>query len=268
MVSSKQDRAVQICAPRSTAHIGFRTPLAFRSLSKGGGGVRNRGRTSPTVQMSAPGSTAMKTIPDPPRLSTFKRRGGVRNRRCSFRRPRSSSPDQRLRHGPDLLSCPVFNPHGPASRHVIFLPAFPLPPCVTVHLSLTLPDGLSLVSSSIYHSPRILFPLCQPFTKLASSIHPLSLHISLMTHVNPPHLSHLSSSFVILLSSCHPFHALITRHHHSCHAPHPPRWPPCLSLKLFSCSRWQREKSSLSRDAELAGRSQSQEAVIEAVEGG
>jgi hypothetical protein len=141
--------------------------------------------------MSAPGSTAMKTIPDPPpppppRLSTFKRRGGVRNRRCSFRWPRSSSPDQRLRHGPDLLSCPVFNPHGPASRHVIFLPAFPLPPCVTVHLSLTLPGGLSLVSSSIYHSPRILFPLCQPFTKLASSIHPLSLHISLMTHVNSP----------------------------------------------------------------------------------
>jgi hypothetical protein len=165
VVSSKQDRAVQICAPRSTARMGFRTPLAFRPLSRGGG-VRNRGRTSPTVQMSAPGSTAMKTIPDPPRLSTFKPRGGVRNRRCSFQRPRSRSPDQRLRHSPDLLSCPVFNPHGPASRLVIFLPAFPLSPCVTVHLSLTLPDGLSLVSSSIYHSPRILFPPCQPFTAL------------------------------------------------------------------------------------------------------
>jgi hypothetical protein len=37
MVNSKQDRAVQICAPRSTVHSEFRTPLAFRSLSKGGG---------------------------------------------------------------------------------------------------------------------------------------------------------------------------------------------------------------------------------------
>jgi hypothetical protein len=38
VVNSKQDRAVQICAPRSTVHSEFRTPLAFRSLSRGGGG--------------------------------------------------------------------------------------------------------------------------------------------------------------------------------------------------------------------------------------
>jgi hypothetical protein len=37
MISSKQDRAVQICAPRSTAHSKIRTPLAFRSLGEGGG---------------------------------------------------------------------------------------------------------------------------------------------------------------------------------------------------------------------------------------
>jgi hypothetical protein len=37
-ISHEQVRAVQICAPRSTAHIGFRTPLAFLPLSGGGGG--------------------------------------------------------------------------------------------------------------------------------------------------------------------------------------------------------------------------------------
>jgi hypothetical protein len=42
------------------------------------------------------------------------------------------------------------------------------------------------------------------------------------------------------------------RRHHSYHTPCPPRWPPCPSLKLFSCSRWQHEKSSPSREAELA----------------
>jgi hypothetical protein len=67
-------------APGSTAHSKFRTLLAFRPLSKGGGGggggVRNRGRISPTAQMSAPGSAAIKVIPDPPRLSPFKLGGG------------------------------------------------------------------------------------------------------------------------------------------------------------------------------------------------
>jgi len=36
-VIGKQDRAVRICAPRSTVHSKSQTPLAFRSLSEGGG---------------------------------------------------------------------------------------------------------------------------------------------------------------------------------------------------------------------------------------
>jgi hypothetical protein len=64
-----------IRAPRSTTHIGFRSPPAFLPLS-GGGGVRNRGHTSSTTTIRALGSTTRKVIPDPPCLSTFKRRGG------------------------------------------------------------------------------------------------------------------------------------------------------------------------------------------------
>jgi hypothetical protein len=145
----------------------------------------------------------MKAIPDPPpRLSTFKRRGGVRNRGCSFRRPRSRSPDQRLRRGPDLLSCLVFNPCGPFSRHDISLSAFPLLPCVTVHPSLTLPYGLFLVSSSIYHPPRIPFPPCQPSQPATSILPPflLRLHVyspaaSLASHRSPFVLAVVAPSF-------------------------------------------------------------------------
>jgi hypothetical protein len=38
VVNIEQYRAVQINAPGSTAHSKFRTPFAFRPLSKGGGG--------------------------------------------------------------------------------------------------------------------------------------------------------------------------------------------------------------------------------------
>ena len=35
-ISHEKVRAVQICAPRSTAQVEFRTPLAFLPLSRGG----------------------------------------------------------------------------------------------------------------------------------------------------------------------------------------------------------------------------------------
>jgi hypothetical protein len=110
-VSHEQVRAAAIHAPGSTAHVEFRTPLAFLPLSKGGGGVQNQGRTSPTVQIGVPGSMAMKTIPDPPCLSTFKRRGGggVQNRASNFRRLRLQRPDQWRLDNPILLSRSGFN---------------------------------------------------------------------------------------------------------------------------------------------------------------
>jgi hypothetical protein len=161
MVSNKQDRAVQICAPRSTAHIGFRTPLAFRSLSKGGGGVRNRGRTSPTIQISTPGSTVMKTIPDPPRPSTFKRRGGGGGCPESHMQlpdgSRSRRPDQRRSCSPALLSYLVINQCGPSSCHFILPSAFPLLPCV-IHSPLLLgPRGSPFFPTSAHFLPRVPF---------------------------------------------------------------------------------------------------------------
>jgi hypothetical protein len=108
-VNREQVQATTIRAPESTTHVEFRTPLAFLPLSGGGGGVRNRGRISPTVQIGAPGSTTMKTILDPPCLSTFKQRGGVRNRASNFRRLRLRRPDQRRSGNPILLSHSGFN---------------------------------------------------------------------------------------------------------------------------------------------------------------
>jgi hypothetical protein len=152
-----------ICAPRSTAHSEFRTPLAFRPLS-GGGGVRNRGRTSPTVQISAPGSTAMKTIPDPPCLSTFKRGGGVRNRGCNF--PTAEIEERRIN---DAHAAPPFS----------------------AALCLTCVGPSPVMSSSFHLS---LAAMCHPSTSpfgprgllsFSSSTHlrhvSFSLHVSLLT---------------------------------------------------------------------------------------
>jgi hypothetical protein len=130
MVSNEQVRAVQIRAPGSTARVGFRTPLAFLPLSGGGGGgVRNRGRSSPTVQISAPGSTAMKTIPDPPppppAFLPLSGGGGSGIPYAVSRRPRSRRPDRRHSHDPhhpQLLLC--LSVRGPLSRHIIFQPPF------------------------------------------------------------------------------------------------------------------------------------------------
>jgi hypothetical protein len=52
-VSHEQVRVAAIRVPGSTTQVEFWTPLAFLPLS-GGGGVRNRGRTSPTAQIGAP----------------------------------------------------------------------------------------------------------------------------------------------------------------------------------------------------------------------
>jgi hypothetical protein len=56
-----------------------------------------------------------------------------------------------------------------------------------------------------------------------------------------------SLSTIVLLAT--PF--TLPRRHHSCPTPCPPCWPLGLTLNLFSCSRCQREKSSLFRGAEL-----------------
>jgi hypothetical protein len=209
----------------------------------------------------------MKTIPDPPRLSTFKRRGGVRNRISSFLRLRFQRLDQRRQGSHVLLSCPVFNPVWALlpSFH-IFLFTFPLLPCVIYPLPLFGPGGPSPFPLSSHRLPRI----------------PLLFHVSLSPknesitpHLPPlpPGLFHHGSSPLSLslcitrlprLSTCNP------RCHHFYHT------PPC-PLRLAFMSRPSSYSvvpggsvRSLPYPEVLSwpGRSQSQEAVIEAVEGG
>jgi hypothetical protein len=188
----------------------------------------------------------MKTIPDPPRLSTFKRRGGGGSgiAYAAFRRPRSRRPDQRRSCSPALLSCPVLNQCGPSP---VMSSPFPPFPCCRVS-SIHLPSLVHVVLPSSHH-PLVAchvsrsFPR-QPLTRRRihfSRLPPFHLMSSAMNH--PP------SSFSHLVTSSTPSNP--TPPFLSC--AHPPRWPPCLSLKLFSYSRWQREKSSISRSAELAG---------------
>jgi hypothetical protein len=170
MINNTQDRAVQIRAPGSTARVGFRTPLAFLPLSGGGGGgVRNRGRTSPTAQISAPGSTAMKTIPDPPppAFLPLSRGGGSGIPYAAFRRPRSRRPDQRRLNNPALLSCSMFSQRGPLSCLVIFQSTFLPLPCVTRPPHPFGPRGSLFFSPStryLPHVPFLSFPR-QPLTR-------------------------------------------------------------------------------------------------------
>jgi hypothetical protein len=124
------------------------------------------------------------------------------------------------------------------------LPPFPCCRVSSIHLLLPGPRGLTFFSPPTRSLPCVLLLSMSASHPKASSFLPSS---SLLLYV----FRHESSS-VILLSFCHSFHTLITWHHHPHHAPCPPRWPPYPSLKVFSCSRWQREKSSSSGESELA----------------
>jgi hypothetical protein len=114
--------------------------------------------------------------------------------------------------------------HSPSTR-------CPLLPCVTYPFLLSGPRGL---------------PFCPSPTHPATH---LSFHISF-----PPRGSSILDALLHGLSSVTPLC------YHSRSSPLLPRAPqchrsfhtPCPSLKLVSCSRWQLEKSSPSRDAELA----------------
>jgi hypothetical protein len=204
--------------------------------------------------MSAPGSTALKAIPDPPapppppRLSTFKRRGGVRNRKSSFLRLRFRCPDQRRQGSHVLLSCPVFNPVWALlpSLHSSFRfsPAAVchpfIPPLGSAWLSL-----LPTIHSLPAMRPVPLHDSLSPEGEIVSPVFSPPILVSSAMDHPPPLLS------VITHTSRRSFHTL-PQCHRSCHTPCPPRWPSGPTLKLFSCSRCQCEKSSLSRGAELA----------------
>jgi hypothetical protein len=244
-------------APGSTTHSKIRTPLAFRPLNKRGG-VRNQERISPTVQMSAPGSMAMETIPDPPppRLSTFKSRGGVRNCGCSFQRPQSQRPNQRHSCSPAPLSCPELSQCGTSSRHITFRP--PTFPCC--HMSLIHPSSLTHVASPSVHHPLIACHASLSFhirlSPEGESVSPVfvpSTWLSLSTD-HPLFSPFLSSLSLLVINP--------TTHCVLCDGPH--TRPSGHSVVPGGIARSIHYLEMLS----WLGRYRSQEAVIEAVGGG
>jgi hypothetical protein len=120
---------VQIHAPGSTAHVGFRTPLAFLPLS-GGGPESGAHLSNGSYQRARINGDEDHSGPPPPAFLPLSRGGGSGIPYAAFRRPRSRRSDQRRSCSPTLLSCPVLNQCGPSSRHFIFPSAFSLPPCV------------------------------------------------------------------------------------------------------------------------------------------
>jgi hypothetical protein len=145
------------------------------------------------------------------------------------------------RAAPLLSAARCLTSVGPPPVISFFLPPFPCCRVSSTYLS-------SLVRVLSFLSTIRSFPATRP----------VSFHIS------------FSPEGESIFSRLHPVYLTVFRHESSpvtplCHHSHfspsllpytmssPPRWPSCPSLKLFGCSRWQREKYSLSRDAELAG---------------
>jgi hypothetical protein len=138
---------------------------------------------------------------------------------------------------------------GPPPVILFSLPPFPCCRVSSTHLSSVV--LVALLSPTIHSFPaacpapfphpfltqrRVRSPVFSPSTWMSSAmVHPLS--------------PSLSSPSLLATPSTRP----PPRCHHTYHAPCPPRWPSCPSLKISSYSRWQREKSSGSRSAELAG---------------
>jgi hypothetical protein len=180
--------------------------------------------------------------PPPPHLSTFKWRGGGG--------PESQT---QLSDGHDRGA--QINGSWMASSLSATLPLtcvgpFPImsssfPPFSCCRMSSIRLPALARVVLPLSRHPLVAchvsrsFPR-QPLTK--EQVHyPSSSSPSAMCPPLSP-FSHLATSFT----------PSIVLHYHSCHAPHPPRWPPRPFVKLFSYSRWQHEESSISQNAELA----------------
>jgi hypothetical protein len=127
------------------------------------------------------------------------------------------------------------------------LPPFPCCRVSSIHLSLVVLVAL-LSPPSTHFLPRVPLPFHIRFSPKGEFVLPSSPH---QPRCPPPW-------FIPCLPLCHHPHSSpllprAPRYHHTYHSPCPPRWPSCPSLKISSYSRWQREKSSGSRSAELAG---------------
>jgi hypothetical protein len=215
---------------RSAVKVGFQTPLAILPLTKGGG--------PKLAALSGP-----HVVPSPI-SSTFHRMSSIQHHPGSALSPFLSFPP--------VTSCQVFFPHPPTH-----LSSFPQARCLAASLSFfhgTSPrHQVPRPSSSCPHGP-------------SPSHHPLtSYHVSLFLSQSPPSI--WSSPLLIHLSPV--FHVT------SAHPLFPNMCPSLrtglhvLSIRPFSQSRWQREKTSTPQKCRV-GRAilNPKEAVIEVVGGG
>ena len=215
------------------------------SIFKRREGVRDRGCSSPTVQISAPGSTTVKSSSDPPRLSTFKRRGGGPGSHVQLSDGQNRSTQiNGARVALPLLAIRCLTSVGPPPVISFF---FCLSPAAMCH-PLTSPQWSSWPSflpPSTPFSPRVPIPFHVGFSPKVPHILPTYLGV----------LRHGPSSATPLFHHHHfsPPLPRAPRCRHTHHAPCPPHWPSCSSFKISCYSRWQSEKSSGSRNAELAG---------------
>jgi hypothetical protein len=182
--------------------------------------------------MSAPGSTATETIPDPPCLSTFKTRGGSGIMGAAFNGHDRSARINGVCTALPLLTALYLTRVGPPPATLSFLPPYPSCHVSPTHLS-SWSYWLPFPPPSTYFLPRVP--------------HPFHIRLSPKGEFAFPSSSHLPGclppSFILCSPLCH----------HTYHDPCPSCWPSCSSLKISSYSRWQCEKSSESRNAELAG---------------
>jgi hypothetical protein len=208
------------CTPRSTAHSKFRTPLAFRPLSKAGGGGPESGAhlSNSPDQCAQINGDEDHSGPPPPAFLPLGRRGGSGIPSVAFRRPRSWRLDQRRSCGPAPLSCPVLNQCGPSSCHFILSFTFPLLPCVIQSPLLFGPRGSLFFPPSAHRLPLIPFLSTSVSHPKARSFLPSSPHLP---GCIPPWiiLCHPSLSSLALLATP----SMRSRCYHSYHTPCPPR---------------------------------------------
>jgi hypothetical protein len=228
-------------------------PPAFLPLS--GGGVQNPGCTSSTAQISVPGSTVMKEIQDPPCLSTFKRRGGLRNQtRNSPMAKILTTESTTLARPASSAAALCLSAHGPLSHHITFQPPFSCRHVLSIYLSFMVCVAFPPFLSSTYHLPRVSFPPRQPPPKR----YPSHLFFHLLR------LSHFS-----MCPICNPSLSPSSWPHHFVPVSHLLRCSPHISFELVGYSRWLHGRSSMSIKCRV-GRAilNPDVAVIEVVGGG
>jgi hypothetical protein len=206
VVSSEQDRAVWIRAPRSMAHSDFRTPLAFRSLGGGGGGG---GPGSGAHLSDGPDERAQingdedLVGPPPPAFLPLSGGGGSDLPCAPLQRPRSRRPDQRRSCSPALLNCHMINQRGPSFCHFILPSTFPLLPRVIRSPLLFSPRGSPFFPPSAHSLPRVPFLSTSVSHPKAGLPLPFSLHLP---GCLPPWGIFLPPLSVIAPSSRHSYH--------------------------------------------------------------